>query len=236
MNEAIVFGVLPVALVLFITGRIRYDIVAIGALLVLTALRIIPGVRCLSWIRSSRGRNRRSRPYSQQGARKLRHNRCHGRLVFSRRQASHRTGIFAVGTGCRPVRFHEQCRRAQPDDAACHQSRKHRIASLLSLSHAPVLRFTAGWAGNSDRDTAQHHNLRFSAGSGGRIFSHVRLHAGLSAGHHLRTAVHLLRRLASHPFQATASQPVGCYRNRGLHGGSARNRKLPVRGQARPRP
>ena len=42
MNEAIVFGVLLVALVLFITGRIRYDIVAIGALLVLTALRIIP--------------------------------------------------------------------------------------------------------------------------------------------------------------------------------------------------
>ena len=42
MNEAIVFGVLFVALVLFITGRIRYDIVAIGALLVLTALRIIP--------------------------------------------------------------------------------------------------------------------------------------------------------------------------------------------------
>ena len=42
MNEAIVFGVLFVALLLFITGRIRYDIVALGALLVLTALRIVP--------------------------------------------------------------------------------------------------------------------------------------------------------------------------------------------------
>ena len=42
MDESIVFGVLLIALVLFITGRIRYDIVAVGALLVLTVLRIIP--------------------------------------------------------------------------------------------------------------------------------------------------------------------------------------------------
>ena len=42
MDEAIVFGVLLVALVLFITGKVRYDIVAVGALLVLTVLRIIP--------------------------------------------------------------------------------------------------------------------------------------------------------------------------------------------------
>ena len=42
MDEAIVFGVLLVALVMFITGRVRYDIVALGALLVLTVLRIIP--------------------------------------------------------------------------------------------------------------------------------------------------------------------------------------------------
>ena len=42
MDEAIVFGVLAVALVMFITGKIRYDIVALGALIVLTILRIIP--------------------------------------------------------------------------------------------------------------------------------------------------------------------------------------------------
>ena len=42
MDEAIVFGVLLVALVMFITGKVRYDIVALGALLVLTILRIIP--------------------------------------------------------------------------------------------------------------------------------------------------------------------------------------------------
>ena len=42
MDEAIVFSVLLVALVLFITGRIRYDLVALVALVVLTALRIIP--------------------------------------------------------------------------------------------------------------------------------------------------------------------------------------------------
>ena len=42
MDEAIVFGVLLVALVMFITGKIRYDIVALGALLILTVLRIIP--------------------------------------------------------------------------------------------------------------------------------------------------------------------------------------------------
>ena len=42
MDEAIVFGVLLIALVLFITGKVRYDIVAVGALLVLTVLRIIP--------------------------------------------------------------------------------------------------------------------------------------------------------------------------------------------------
>ena len=223
MNEAIVFGVLLVALVLFITGRIRYDIVAIGALLVLTALRIIPASVCLSWIRSPRGRNRRSRPYTQQGARKLRRHRCHGRLVFSRRQASYRTGIFVVRTGSRPIRIHEQRGGAQPDDAACHQGRQQRKASLFALSHAPVLRFSAGRTYHSDRDPAQHHNLRFSAGSGWRIISHVRLYAGRSVGRHFRTAVHLLRRLASHPFQATAGKLVRCNRHRGLHGGSARN-------------
>ena len=42
MDEAIVFATLLVALALFITGRIRYDIVALGALLVLTVLRIVP--------------------------------------------------------------------------------------------------------------------------------------------------------------------------------------------------
>ncbi|MCY4579041.1 MAG: SLC13 family permease, partial [Chloroflexi bacterium] len=42
MNEAIVFGVLLIALVMFVSGKIRYDIVALGALLILTVLRIIP--------------------------------------------------------------------------------------------------------------------------------------------------------------------------------------------------
>ena len=42
MDEAIVFGVLLLALVMFIMGRVRYDIIAVGALLTLTALRIVP--------------------------------------------------------------------------------------------------------------------------------------------------------------------------------------------------
>ena len=42
MDEAIVFGVLLVTLVMFVTGRIRYDIVALGALLTLTVLQIVP--------------------------------------------------------------------------------------------------------------------------------------------------------------------------------------------------
>ncbi len=40
-----VFGVLIVALFLFIWGRLRYDIVALGALLVLTLIRIIAADR-----------------------------------------------------------------------------------------------------------------------------------------------------------------------------------------------
>lgn len=42
MDEAIVFATLLVALALFITGKIRYDIVALGALLVLIVVRIMP--------------------------------------------------------------------------------------------------------------------------------------------------------------------------------------------------
>ena len=42
MDEAIVFGVLFVALVLFVTGRWRYDIVALLALLILTIAGIVP--------------------------------------------------------------------------------------------------------------------------------------------------------------------------------------------------
>ena len=42
MNEAIVFGVLIAALVLFVVGKWRYDIVAVLALLVLTIVGIVP--------------------------------------------------------------------------------------------------------------------------------------------------------------------------------------------------
>ena len=42
MNEAIVFGVLIAALVLFVVGRWRYDIVAVLALLVLAIVGIVP--------------------------------------------------------------------------------------------------------------------------------------------------------------------------------------------------
>ena len=42
MDEAIVFGVLFLALVLFVTGRWRYDIVALLALLILAIAGIVP--------------------------------------------------------------------------------------------------------------------------------------------------------------------------------------------------
>ena len=43
MSESeIVFVVLGIALVLFATGKLRYDIVALGALLILTIIGIVP--------------------------------------------------------------------------------------------------------------------------------------------------------------------------------------------------
>ena len=42
MNEAIVFAVLALSLVLFVVGKWRYDIVAILALLVLAIAGIVP--------------------------------------------------------------------------------------------------------------------------------------------------------------------------------------------------
>ena len=42
MDEFVVFGVLLAALVLFVTGKVRYDIVALGALLILTVVQIVP--------------------------------------------------------------------------------------------------------------------------------------------------------------------------------------------------
>ncbi len=42
LNEAIVFAVLALALVMFITGKVRYDLVALGALLILTIVGIVP--------------------------------------------------------------------------------------------------------------------------------------------------------------------------------------------------
>ena len=56
MDEFVVFGVLLAALVLFITGKVRYDIVAISALLILTIVQIVPAAdafqglrRCPGW-------------------------------------------------------------------------------------------------------------------------------------------------------------------------------------------
>ena len=42
MDEAILFGVLLLTLVMFAAGRIRYDIVALAALIVLTVVGIVP--------------------------------------------------------------------------------------------------------------------------------------------------------------------------------------------------
>ena len=42
MNEAILFGVLLLTLVMFAAGRIRYDIVALAALVILTVVGIVP--------------------------------------------------------------------------------------------------------------------------------------------------------------------------------------------------
>ena len=42
MDEAIVFAVLVISLVLFVVGKWRYDIVAIAALLVLAVAGIVP--------------------------------------------------------------------------------------------------------------------------------------------------------------------------------------------------
>ena len=42
MDELIVFGVLAVALVLFVWGKWRYDVVALVALLVLAVVGIVP--------------------------------------------------------------------------------------------------------------------------------------------------------------------------------------------------
>ena len=223
MNEAIVFGVLLVALVLFITGRIRYDIVAIGALLVLTALRIIPAsvafhgfghpavvtvgaVLILSKVLENSGViDVMEGWYSRVGKRLT-------VQVFSLSGLVAVLSAFMNNVGALSLMMPLAIRVAS--------SAKRPYSPYLM---APVLRFSAGRTYHSDRDPAQHHNLRFSAGSGWRIISHVRLYASRSGGCHLRTAVHLLRRLASHPFQATAGKLVRCNRHRGLHGGSARN-------------
>ena len=42
MDEAIVYGVLVLTLSLLISGRLRYDLVALGALLVLTVAGVVP--------------------------------------------------------------------------------------------------------------------------------------------------------------------------------------------------
>ena len=42
MDEAIVFGVLILALVMFVTAKWRYDLVALLALLILTIVGIVP--------------------------------------------------------------------------------------------------------------------------------------------------------------------------------------------------
>ena len=42
MDEAIVYGVLILTLALLVSGRLRYDLVALGALLILTVAGIVP--------------------------------------------------------------------------------------------------------------------------------------------------------------------------------------------------
>ena len=53
-DEAVVFAVLIISLVLFIVGKWRYDIVAIGALLALAIAGIVPGGRGLRGLRGIR--------------------------------------------------------------------------------------------------------------------------------------------------------------------------------------
>ena len=68
MDEAIVFGVLFLALVLFVTGRWRYDIVALLALLILAIAGIVPAGGGISRFRPSGSGHGRRRAGLEPGA------------------------------------------------------------------------------------------------------------------------------------------------------------------------
>ena len=176
MDEAIVFGVLFVALLLFITGRIRYDIVAVGALLVLTVLRIIPpsvayhgfghpavvtvgAVLVLSKVLENSGViDVLEGWYSRVGQRLTVQVMSLSGLVAVLSAFMNNVGALSLLMPL-AVRAANIARRP-----------------ILTLPDAAVLRFLAGRPHHAGRHAAQHHNLRVPTGRSGRCLPDVRLH------------------------------------------------------------
>ena len=164
MDEAIVFGVLILALVLFVTNKWRYDVVALLALLVLAIAGIVPPSEAFRGF---------GHPAVVTVA---------AVLILSR--ALYISGVVDVIANwysripnyltLRIVSLsaitaflfgvHEQRRRGEPPHAGCHQGFKQEQAASFTIPNAAGFRIAPRRPDNAHRDPTKHHHLEHSPG------------------------------------------------------------------------
>ena len=212
MDEFVVFGVLLAALVLFVTGKVRYDIVALGALLILTVVQIVPAANAFrgfghpavitvgavlvlsKMLESSGVIDVLERWFTHVGQ----------RLTV---QIASLSGLVAVlsafmnNVGALSLLMPLAVR-------AANTARR----PIFALPDAAVVRVPAGRLDNAGRHAAEHNHRHIPPRSGWRSVRNVRLHAGRRSGRNRRHRIHRSRRLAAHTVSTTAKQPVGRHR------------------------
>ena len=193
MDEALVYGVLILTLALLVSGKLRYDLVALGALLILTIAGIVPAseaylgfahpavvtvaaVLILSRALQSSGViDVMGSWYSRIG-----------RSLTA--QITSLSGLVAVLSGFMNLSL------LMP--LAIRVAK--RKSPLFPLPDAAGLLIAAGRHDHLDRDASQHNNLGLSTRYDRRRLQNVRLHSGRVGSRSMRRDIHLVGWLASH--------------------------------------
>ena len=178
---------------LFVWGRLRYDLVALLALLAAIAAGIVPAdkafsgfsddiviiVACALLVSAAVGALRRDRGRAR-AARALSHHPHHP----GRRAGRHRDGALGL---------REEHRRARDADAGRVLARAQDRRLAVDLPDADGVRLAARRHRHAGRHLAQHHRVAAARRARRRAVRHVRLHAGRHRARDRRRGLSRLR-------------------------------------------
>ena len=208
-DQIAIVALLAATLALFVWNRIRFDLVAVGALLAAVLLGLVEADDAFSGF---------GNPAVVTVAavlvigRALALSGAVDRMVAAlapRRRRPLRPDGGAVQLRRPDLGLHEQCRGAGAGAAGGDPGRAQRRLFALGDPDAAVLRHAAGRHHHPDRHAAEPADLRLPREGGGRAVPPVRLRPGRPGADRRRPGLHAADRLAADPVQPPRPQGGG---------------------------